>query len=294
MTPEFKKIYSIANNLANLVINEKGTRFTNIDTLKRIFKEDHLAQLLLSKVRDTPEKIKVLITTYFILNRSSVNQNDLESFLLNLYVTVIDLYEDKQPIEYDCGECGGDANTTCERCDGTGREDCGGCDGHQRVECVTCDGEGTEMEEDDEGDEIEVDCSDCGGSGDNECSRCDGNGYESCDYCEGYGEYQCGYCDGGGSVDSGEERYNIRRSFNVMIGDEFSKHEGKFLSVEDLNELEQNEELVPFNFEIYVNYFVDDDFITIEQRKDVVGMVDDFAEIIDVTKLESFSRRIDF
>jgi len=294
MTPEFKKIYSIANNLANLVINEKGTRFTNIDTLKKIFKEDHLAQLLLSKVRDTPEKIKVLITTYFILNRSSVNQNDLESFLLNLYVTVIDLYEDKQPIEYDCEGCGGDANTTCERCDGTGREDCGGCDGHQRVECVTCDGEGTEMEEDDEGDEIEVECSNCGGRGDEECSRCDGNGYESCDYCEGYGEYECGYCDGGGSVESGEERYNIRRSFNVMIGDEFSEYEGKFLSVEEINELEQNEELVPFNFEIYVNYFVDDDFITIEQRKDVVGMVDDFAEIIDVTKLESFSRRIDF
>lgn len=294
MTPEFKKIYSIANNLANLVINEKGTRFTNIDTLRKIFKEDHLAQLLLSKVRDTPEKIKVLITTYFILNRPSVNQNDLESFLLNLYVTVIDLYEDKHVIEYDCGECGGDATTACERCEGTGREDCGGCDGHQRVECVTCDGEGTEMEEDDEGDEVEVECSNCGGRGDEECSRCDGNGYESCDYCEGYGEYDCGYCDGGGSVDSGEERYNIRRSFNVMIGDEFSEYEGKFLSVEELNELEQNEELVPFNFEIYVNYFVDDDFITIEQRKEGFGMVDDFAEIIDVTKLESFSRRIDF
>ena len=164
MTPEFKNIYSIANNLANLVINEKGTRFTNIDTLKKIFKEDHLAQLLLSKVRDTPEKIKVLITTYFILNRSSVNQSDLEAFLLNLYVTVIDLYEDKQLIEYDCGECGGDGETLCDRCDGTGREDCDRCDGHQRVECMTCDGEGTEMEEDDEGDEVEVECSNCGWS----------------------------------------------------------------------------------------------------------------------------------
>ena len=294
MTPEFKKLYSISNNLANLVINEKGNRFTNIDTLKKIFKEDHLAQLLLSKVKYIPEKIKVLIITYFILNRPSVNQNDLEAFLLNLYVTVIDLYEDKLPIEYDCEHCGGDGQITCDRCDGMGREECSYCDGDKRVECNSCGGSGVEADVDDEGNEIDVDCSDCDGRGDDECYVCEGGGYESCDYCEGYGEYSCGECDGGGSVDSGEERYNIRRSFNVMLGDEFSEYEGKFLSVEELNELEQNEELVPFNFEIYVNYFEDDGYRTIEQRMDSVGMMDDFAEIVDFEKLENFTRNIGF
>ena len=71
MSPEFKKIYSIANNIANLVITEHGDNFVGISKITSIIKNDHLAQLLLSKVNSNSEKVKIVIATYFILNRKS-------------------------------------------------------------------------------------------------------------------------------------------------------------------------------------------------------------------------------
>lgn len=295
MTLQFKNIYSIASNLANLVISEKGSGYyISIDGIKKILKEDHLAHLLLSKVKTTSEKIKVLITTFFILNRKSFDENTLEAFSSNLYVAVIDLYESKEMITHECQDCYGSGQNECHECDGHGKVECSGCDGNKHVDCDLCDGEGVETEEDDEGNDIEVNCSNCNGSGQEDCRECGADGEHTCGYCEGYGEYTCQECDGEGNIDSNDEKYNIRRSFNVMLGDYFLKYDGEHFLVEDFNEIEQNEELIPFNFEIYVNYYVDDDDVTDQERRLSVRMADDFVEVVDVIKLESFDRRIDF
>ena len=295
MTLQFKNIYSIASNLANLVISEKGSGYyISIDGIKKILKEDHLAHLLLSKVKTTSEKIKVLITTFFILNRKSFDENTLEAFSSNLYVAVIDLYESKEMITHECQDCYGSGQNECHECDGHGKVECSGCDGNKHVDCDLCDGEGVETEEDDEGNDIEVNCSNCNGSGQEDCRECGADGEHTCGYCDGYGEYTCQECDGEGNIDSNDEKYNIRRSFNVMLGDYFLKYDGEYFLVEDFNEIEQNEELIPFNFEIYVNYYVDDDDVTDQERRLSVRMADDFVEVVDVIKLESFDRRIDF
>ena len=295
MTPQFKNIYSIASNLANLVISEKGSgHYISIDGIKKILKEDHLAHLLLSKVKTTSEKIKVLITTFFILNRKSFDENTLEAFSSNLYVAVIDLYESKEMITHECQDCYGSGQNECHECDGHGKVECSGCDGNKHVDCDLCDGEGVETEEDDEGNDIEVNCSNCNGSGQEDCRECGADGEHTCGYCEGYGEYTCQECDGEGNIDSNDEKYNIRRSFNLMLGDYFLKYDGEHFLVEDFNEIEQNEELIPFNFEIYVNYYVDDDDVTDQERRLSVRMADDFVEVVDIIKLESFDRRIDF
>jgi hypothetical protein len=314
MTPEFKKIYSIANGLANLVRTEKGNALISINKMIEFFKKDHFSELLLSKTINTPEKLKAVLITYFILNRTSVSKEELERVVSDLYMTEIDLYEDKENIEEECSECEGSGNEECYRCEGTGKDDCNTCDGHGLIDCDTCDGTGTddcfycdgkgsETEEDDEGDEIDVECvhcdgegtqgcKDCGGEGNFECPICEGNGNDDCDHCDGYGNNSCGECDGSGNVRTTNERYNVRRSYVLTLGDEFSKYEDVYLPVDEFNEIESDDELIPFNFEIYVRYYDDDG--EYEDRRKIVGMDDDFVEVVSCVKLENFTYNIGF
>jgi hypothetical protein len=76
-----------------------------------------------------------------------------------------------------------------------------------------------------------------------------------------------------------------------MIGDGFSQYEGKYFSVEDFNEIESNEEIVPFNLEIHVRY-IEDDEMTMEDRRDSVGMEDNFVEVTEVIKLDALVFKI--
>jgi hypothetical protein len=314
MTPEFKKIYSISKNIADLLKSEKGDKFIGIRDIKKCMSTDHFAKLLLSKTSSNPEKIKVLIATFFILNRKS-QLSALEGILMNLHTSIIDLYEDTVHIQAECDDCDGTGSEHCGNCDGNGRIDCDSCDGDGTIDCDTCsgegiddchycDGKGTETEEDDEGDEIEVECfhcdgdgtekcRDCSGKGNLECFNCDGDGNFSCEECAGHGEYGCGSCDGDGNLDSSDLKYSIRRSVNVTLGDGFLKYEGEFISLEHYNSIEEDDELIPFNVEVYVNHFDDND-ITVEERRESVDMEDDFVEVRECTKLENFSGRIDF
>jgi hypothetical protein len=314
MTPEFKKIYSISKNIADLLKSEKGDRFIGIRDIKNCMSTDHFAKLLLSKTSGNPEKIKVLIATFFILNRKS-QLSTLEGVLMNLYASIIDLYEDTVPIEVECGNCDGAGYEECSSCEGSGRIDCTTCDGEGTLECDTCsgegtdecrycDGKGTETEEDDEGDDIEVECvhcdgdgtencRDCSGKGNFECFNCDGDSNFTCEDCAGQGEYTCGHCDGNGTTESGDLKYNIRRSINVTLGDGFLKYEGEFISLEHYNSIEEDDELIPFNIEVYTHYFNDND-ITVEERRESVDMEDDFVEVGECIKLENFKGRIDF
>ena len=281
MSPEFKKIYSIANNIANLVITEHGDNFVGISKITSIIKNDHLAQLLLSKVNSNSEKVKIVIATYFILNRKS-QLPALEAFLMNLYVATIDLYEDTQYIEVECDECYGSGDEECSRCEGTGREDCDTCDSDGTIDCDTCDGEGTDR------------CGDCGGSGNFECPTCEGSGYHTCESCDGYGSYTCGYCGGNGQRETSDLKYNIRRSYVAMLGDYFKQYDGEYITVEKFNEIEYDENLVPFNFELFAKYYEDEDIEVEDRRKSVGGMDDDFVEIVDFVKIDNFNTNIGF
>jgi hypothetical protein len=319
MSPEFKKIYSIANSLANLVKTEHGNSFIGISKIKKVIKDDHFAELLLSKTNGIPEKIKVLIATYFIINRQS-QLPALEGVLLNLYVATIDLYEDTQYIEHECDVCYGSGDEECERCEGSGREDCDTCDSDGTIDCDTCDGKGTEecrycdgkgtetdTEEDDEGNDVdvEVDCSscdgegtescrDCGGQGNFECPTCDGSGYHTCDNCEGYGSYSCSNCGGSGTDETSDLKYNIKRSYVVMLGDYFKKYYMEYMSVDTFNEIEENDELIPFNLELFYRYYEDEDVEVEDRRESADGMEDDFVHVIDFKKLENFIDNVGF
>jgi hypothetical protein len=79
----------------------------------------------------------------------------------------------------------------------------------------------------------------------------------------------------------------------VTLGDGFLKYEGEFISLEHYNSIEEDDELIPFNIEVYTNYFNDND-VTVEERRESVDMEDDFVEVGECTKLENFSGRIDF
>lgn len=318
MSPEFKKLYSIANNLANLMKTEYGNVFIGISKIINVIKSDHLAELLLSKVNSTPERIKVCVMTYFILNRK-MEPAAMEGIIMNLYVAIIELYEDTEVIKNECDYCYGSGDEQCDHCDGSGRQECRSCDGETTIDCDSCDGSGneecrycdgrgseTDTEEDDDGDEVEVEvecvhcdgtgedrCSDCGGTGNFECPSCEGAGDEECGWCDGYGSSTCSNCDGTGEVETNDYRYNIRKSFNIMIGDGFSQYEGEYFSVEDFNEIESNEEIVPFNLEIYVKY-IEDDEMTAEDRRDSVGMEDNFVEVSEVIKLDDLRLNVGF
>lgn len=309
MTPEYKKIYSIANSLANLVRSEKD-HFVSIIGIIKIIKNDHFAELLLSKTNGVSEKIKVLIATYFIINRQN-QLSELEGILSNLYVATIDLYEDTFNIQEDCDECNGSGEEDCYRCGGEGKVDCKTCDGEQSIECDSCggdgtedcrycDGKGSETEEDDEGEEIEVECvhcegegtencRDCGGSGSFECPSCEGNGQEECPSCEGYGTFGCEYCQDG-IVETDKLKYNIRRSYVAMLGDDFKKYDGESIEVDTFNEIEEN---LPLAFEITYKYFPDED-VEVDDRRESNGVEDNFVEVVDFEKLENFGHSIGF
>ena len=309
MTPEYKKIYSIANSLANLVRDEKDS-FVSITKIIKVIKNDHLAELLLSKTTGVSEKIKVLIATYFILNRQN-QLPALEGILMNLYIAIIDLYEDTFYIQEDCDECGGSGEEDCYRCQGSGKEDCRTCDGTGSIECDSCggdgtedcrycDGKGSETEEDDEGEEIEVECVHCEGEGTENCRECGGNGSFECPSCEGGGEEECGHCEGYGTfgcdqcqdgiVETDKLKYNIRRSYVAMLGDDFKKYDGEFIEVDTFNEIEEN---LPLAFEITYKYFPDED-VEVDDRRESNGMEDNFVEIVDFVKLENFTNNIGF
>lgn len=318
MSPEFKKIYSIASSIANLVRTEYGDSFMSITKIKKVISNDHFAELLLSKTNGTPEKIKVLIATYFVLNRQS-QLSALEGILSNLYVATIDLYEDTQYITHECDYCDGSGDEECSRCEGTGREDCDTCDSDGTIDCDTCDGEGTEecrycdgsgtetdTEEDDEGNEVDIEvpctscdgegtdrCRDCGGGGNFECPTCDGSGYHTCGDCDGYGSHSCSECGGSGDIESSDLKYNIRRSQTVMLGNYFEKYDGQYMTVEVFNEIEQNDELIPLNFELQVKYYEDEN-VEIEDRRETAQMEDDFVEVVDFVKLENFRGNVGF
>jgi hypothetical protein len=319
MTLDPNKLYGIAQSLAEVAKDEYGENgFIGFSKILKVCKSNHFAELLLSRVSTPSDKVKLVFITNLIIT-GRYKKETILSLSRKLYLYVIDFYDNSEEIKQECSNCEGSGDEECSRCDGTGNLDCGYCDGEGKVECYECSGEGTEecrycdgkgteteTEEDDEGEEIEVevecggcsgsgteDCRYCGGQGDYECSECEGSGGNNCEDCGGYGSHTCGYCDGYGEEDSGEYKYNITRMTYITLGNKFSEFEDQPMLLSDFEEIDGDDEKVPFSFTVNKRSFPDDD-ITKEERQERVGLDDDFVEIIDAYKLENYPYEIKF
>jgi hypothetical protein len=319
MSLDPNKLYGIAQSLAEVAKDEYGENgFIGFSKILKVCKSNHFAELLLSRVSTPTDKVKLVFITNLIIT-GRYKKETILSLSRNLYLYVIDFYDNSEEIKQECSNCEGSGDEECSRCDGTGNLDCGYCDGEGKVECYECSGEGTEecrycdgkgteteTEEDDEGDEVEVEvectgcsgsgteeCRNCGGQGDFECSECNGKGYENCEDCGGYGSHTCGYCDGYGEEDSGEYKYNIARVTYITLGNKLSEFEDQPMLLSDFEEIDGDNDKVPFSFTVNKRSFSDDD-ITKEERQEMVGLDDDFVEVVDAYKLENYPYEITF
>jgi hypothetical protein len=314
-----EQLYGISYSLAELAKDEYGeNNFISFSKIVKLCKSNHLAELLLSRISTPSDKVKLIFMSYLIV-KGLYKKEKILSLSRNLYLYIIDFYDESEEMLEECSNCEGNGDEDCSRCDGTGNEDCRYCDGDGKVECNDCYGEGTEecrycdgkgteteTEEDDEGDEVEVevectgcggsgteDCRSCGGQGDFECSECNGKGHENCDECSGYGSYTCGYCEGSGERGSNEYKYYITRVTYITLGNKLSEFEDQPMLLSDFEEIDNDDNKVPFSFAINKRYFSDDD-ITKEERQEKVDLDDDFVEFIDAYKLENYPYEIRF
>ena len=314
-----EQLYGISYSLAEIAKDKYGENaFIAFSKIVNICKTDHFALLLLSRVSTPAEKVKLIFMSYLIIS-GRYKKETIIGLSKRLYLYIIDFYDESEEIKQECSNCEGSGDEHCDRCDGTGTEDCRYCDGDGRTECYECSGEGTEecrhcdgkgteieTEEDDEGEEVEVevectgcggsgkeDCRGCGGQGDYECSECNGSGGFTCEYCGGYGSYTCGYCDGYGEEDSGKYKYYITRMTYITLGNKLSEFEDQPMLLSDFEEIDGDDNKVPFSFSVNKRYYSDDD-ITKEDRQSAVGLDDDFVEIIEAYKLENYPHEIKF
>lgn len=302
---QYNQIFKLAKTLANYL--ESENEYFSLLKIKRSISKDHILSVLIERAPLDTDKVKVIYTTWFLLNRgSTIKPEQIEKIISNLYVVTIDWYDDTGTIKQECGNCGGDGYDECSECDGDGRNECRSCDGEGTIECYECDGrgtedcrhcdgKGTETEEDDEGDEVEVECSvcdgsgeencrDCGGNGNYECPDCDGSGSQSCDECSGSGQEYCNWCGGSGEMDSDEQYYNITRQKMIVISSRASEFEGDTIDIDEFNEIESENKAFEHSL-VYNSWYFDDD-IDEDERRETAGMENNFVEIIDFKKLE--------
>lgn len=309
----FNQLYNIAKAIAPYAKEEYGNVFIGFHKLKKLIKGDHLVQLLISKAQTEIDKIKVIYISFFILNRT-IEPQEIEKILNNLYVLVVDLYEDKNKIDVECGECDGSGEVRCDECSGDGSIDCKYCDGDGEIECYECSGDGTEdcrwcdgskteTEEDDEGEEIEVACSCCDGSGNEDCRNCGGQGSFGCEECSssgtitcndcgGYGEVTCPYCYDGYD-ESDEEYYRVEKRTIIMYGTNAQEYVGKIMSTDDYSEIEYDEDIFEYEFSLNSRYFQEQGMDYDDQRNHF-GMEDDFVEFSLFEKLENYRGSLNF
>ena len=319
MTLDPNKIYGIAQSLAEVAKDEYGENsYIGFTKIVKVCKTNHFAELLLSRISTPTDKVKLVFMAHLIIT-GRYKKETIIGLSSALYLYIIDFYDNTEEIKQECSNCYGSGDEECDRCDGTGNEDCRYCDGEGKVECYECSGEGTEecrhcdgkgtetdTEEDDEGEEIEVevdcggcsgsgteDCRYCGGQGDYECSECEGSGGNNCEDCGGYGSHTCGYCDGYGEEDSGTYKYNIARVTYITLGNKLSEFEDQPMLLSDFEEIDGDNNKVPFGFSVNKRYYSDDD-ITKEDRQTAVGLDDDFVEVIETYKLENYPKEIKF
>ena len=298
------QIFKLAKTLANYLESER--EYFSLKKIQNIINKDNILSVLMERASSNSDKVKVIYTTWFLLNRPNFKPETIIKIVSNLYVITIDWYDDTGTIKKECGNCGGDGYEDCDYCDGDGSVSCRTCDGDGNIECNECygsgteecrhcDGKGSETEEDDEGDEIEVECSvcdgsgeekcrGCGGTGEYECPDCDGRGDESCNECNGGGQQYCEWCSGSGEQDSDEQYYSITRQKMIVVSSRASEYEDKIIDLDEFNEIESENKAFELNL-VYSSSYFDDD-IDEDERRESAGMEDNFVEIVSFIKLE--------
>lgn len=298
------QIFKLSTTLKNYLTTDN--QYWGLSKIKNQINKDHLLAVLMERAPSNADKVKVIYTTWFLINRPNFKPETIRQIISNLYVITIDWYDDKVYIKQECGNCGGYGYEDCDECDGNGRVDCKTCDGDGNIECNKCygagteeckhcDGKGNETEEDDEGDEIEIECSvcdgsgeeqcrDCGGAGEYTCPDCDGAGNDECGECGGSGEQYCHWCGGSGEVDSDEQYYSITRQKMIVVSSRASEFEDDIIDLNKFNKLESENKAFELNL-VYSSSYYDDD-VDEDERRETAGMEDNFVEIVDFVKLE--------
>lgn len=308
---EFRQIYSLAKALADLTESEVTGAITRTK-IKSLATSDHFGQLILSRAPTTADKLKVILTSWFIINQPRIKPEDINRMINNLYILTVEMYDENTHKIEECHECYGDGHQDCGHCDGTGKQDCRYCDGEGKVECDTCigegteecvycDGKGTETEEDDEGDEVEVECghcdgegavrcSDCGGQGNFECDTCNATGTESCDSCDGGGAESCDGCGGSGEIESDEYYYEVETIFYLVLGKSLEKYIDEPLPKDMFDNIENDDS--SFDYYMILKRYSSISEETVEKTNEQHGMEDSFVIIQDIEKLEDVNIRV--
>jgi hypothetical protein len=313
---EFRQIYSLAKTLTKLVEAEMIDMAITRQKIKKLVSSDHFGQLIMSKAPTTADKLKIIVTSWFIINKPNLKPEDINRIVSNLYILTVDIYDEMGYKSETCDVCNGDGYYECNNCDGSGKQDCRYCDGNATEECYDCNGEGSEecrycdgkgteieTEEDDEGDEVEVEvecvhcdgegaerCRNCGGQGEFECSACEGDGTEGCTTCDGHGTEDCENCGATGEVDSYNYYFNIERVDYLILGKTLEKYIDKPLPKKTFDDIEYNNP----SFDYYMilkssSYMSEED---VDDTKNQYGMEDSFVIIQDIDKLENMRFKI--
>lgn len=309
---EFRQIYSLAKSLANLAESELSGKAITRTKIKQLASSDHFGQLIMSKAPTTADKLKIIITSWFIINKPRLKPEDINRIINDLYVLTVDIYDEKGYKSetcdncagdgyYDCSSCNGSGEQECRYCDGEGTEECYDCSGEGSQECRYCDGKGTETEEDDEGDEVEVECvhcdgegaercDSCGGQGNFDCSACEGSGTETCDSCDGNGHQDCDNCGGSGEVDSYNYYYNIERVEYLILGKTLEKYIDRPIEKDFFDDIENDDPSFDYYMILKSNNFMSEE--DVDDTREQYGMEDNFVIIQDINKLEELSIRV--
>jgi hypothetical protein len=313
---EFKHIFSLAKSLAKLAESEIEGKVITRNRIKQLVSNDHFGQLIMSKAPTIADKLKIIITSWFIINQPKIKPEDINRIISNLYVLNVEIYDEMRYKDETCEQCGGDGWEECSNCDGSGKDECRYCDGNGTEECHSCDGEGTEecrycdgkgteteTEEDDEGDEVEVEvecvhcdgegaerCRDCGGSGNFDCGTCEGTGYEECNSCDGSGSNNCDYCGGSGEVESDEYYYNVESVKYLVLGKSLEKYLGGPITKEMFDNIEYDDASFDYYMILKSSSYMSEDDVDETNRQN--GMEESFVIIEDIEKLENTNIRI--
>ena len=152
MDQETKTILSVARAFKNYIESE-GVAKKTLNNLKYLSENDHLVNILFSKLQNGNQRIKAIFATYFMFLRDNISAELLSKIINNLYKYEIQIYDDYERKEVECTYCGGSGEDRCEECDGSGEVECGSCEGTKKEECYECDGSGAET------------CGECDGDG---------------------------------------------------------------------------------------------------------------------------------
>jgi hypothetical protein len=304
MDQETKTILSVARAFKNYIESE-GVAKKTLNNLKYLSENDHLVNILFSKLKNSNQRIKTIFATYFMFLRDNISAELLSKIINNLYKYEIQIYDDYERKEVECTYCDGSGEDRCDTCDGSGEIECRSCDGTGKEECFDCDGSGAEScgecdgdgkveDYDDEGEDVEVQCDECVGSGkvncrycdgerEIDCSSCEGNGEESCRDCGGYGQTECENCYGSGTEESNDEYFDIGYMSIVVVGSGILKFENTKMTLEEYEELNANDKI--FSYELTTVNYSDLDDIDYEDRFKMEDFDEPFVKFGDVYKI---------